>query len=58
MTHYDMIPFSVIIGYKKVLVKVNLEGMVGKYLANLNQNKTMCAYILNVAFEAPEKVSA
>ena len=31
---------------------------MGKYLANLNQNKTMCAYIINVAFEASEKVSA
>ena len=35
--------------------KVYLEGMVGKYLVHLDQNKT-CAYITNIAVEVPEKL--
>ena len=38
------------------MMKVYLEGMVGKYLVYLNQNKTTCAYITNNAFEVSEKL--
>ena len=37
---------------------VYLEGMAGKYLVNLNLNKTICTYIINIALEASEKFSA
>ena len=30
--------------------------MVGKYLTNLNRNKTACAYIINNALEVFEKI--
>ena len=36
-------------------MKAYVAGMVGKYLVNLNQNKTTCAYITNIALEVPEK---
>ena len=28
--------------------------MVGKYLANLNLNKTICIYIINIGLKAPK----
>ena len=40
----------------EILKKVYLDGMVGKYLVHLNQNKTTCAYITNIALEVPEKL--
>ena len=39
------IPYCIIIGWGKYWQKVYLEGMVGKYLANLNLNKTICILI-------------
>ena len=36
--------------------KVYFEGMVGKYLTNLNRNKTACAYIINNTLEVFEKI--
>ena len=38
------ISYSTIIGWEKYWQKVYLEGMVGKYLRNLNLNKTI--YVL------------
>ena len=40
-----MLPYSAIIGWGKILAKVHLKGLVGKYLANAILNKTICAYI-------------
>ena len=40
------VPYSAIIGRGKYWRKVYLERMVGKYLANLHLNKTICTYII------------
>ena len=37
-------------------MKVYLEGMVEKYLVNLNQNTTIYAYIINISIEVPDKI--
>ena len=43
-------------GRGKYQWKVYFEGMVGKHLVNLNLNKTICTYIINIAVEAREKI--
>ena len=50
------IPYSGVIGGGKYWLKVYLEGMLGKYLVNLNHNKTICTYIINIVLEAPENI--
>ena len=47
-------PYSAIIGLGKYWQKVYLEGMVGKYLANLNLNKIICIYIINIDLKVPK----
>ena len=44
------IPYSAIIRQGKILAKVYCEGMVRKYLTNLNLNKIICAYELIMLF--------
>ena len=52
-----VIPYSGVIGGGKYWQKVYLElGMLGKYLVNLNHNKTICTYIINIVLEAPENI--
>ena len=41
---------------RKYWQKLYFEGMVGKYLANLNLNKRIYAYIINIAVKVHEKV--
>ena len=45
------IPYSAIIGWGKYWQKVYCEAMVGKCLANLNLNKTTCAYTIILLFK-------
>ena len=40
------LPYSTSMGRGKYWRKVYLERVVGKYLANLDLNKTVCAYII------------
>ena len=40
--------YSTIIGQGKCWQRVHLEGMVRKYLANLNLNKTTGIYVINI----------
>ena len=44
--------YSTIIEWGKHWQQLYLEGMVGNYLANLNLNKTICAYIITVGLKA------
>ena len=41
--------YSTIIGGGKYWQRVHLEGMMRKYLANLNLNKTTYIYVINIA---------
>ena len=45
------IPYSAIIGWRKYWRKVYCEAMVGKCLANLDLNKTICAYTIILLFK-------
>ena len=54
-TAFSVIPYSTIIGQGKILGKVHLNGLAGKYLANAVLNKTVCAYII-IFCNAPEKI--
>ena len=49
-------PYSAIIGRGQYWQKVYFERMVGKYLAKFNLNKTIQAYIINIALEVLEKM--
>ena len=42
------------LGWGIIMMKVYLEGLVGKYLVNVNQNKTTSAYITNIALKVPK----
>ena len=46
-TDFKCILYSTIIGGGKYWRKVDLKGLVGKYLANDVLNKTICPYIIN-----------
>ena len=35
---------------------IHLEAIVEKHLVTFNLKKTICAYIIKIAFEAPERI--
>ena len=50
--HTILYKYSAIIGQGKCWQKVHFEGTVGKYFANLNLNRIIYVYIINVVLEA------